>query len=559
MRLKRCRIQFTILFLVMGILVLGISAGSADETLNGSVTTTAMDPIATVTLVETPAPVPTSGTGIDANATLTDNSTANYTFVDTNASDVSSYIDLNVTSSQRGMQAAAAARVPAVSVNFAGGAQTILLVSSLDTQTAGYTNTEPQNPLEVTGYSYRTWSPSEGTAWSGSSPWYNAASDPFGSGARWISTKAATENNGDSWRLYKTDFTIPEGSTATSADLWYTADNAVAVYLNDEEISSAGTVYGTSSDTTPVYQNSYKVSFRPKPGPNTLKFVVRNWGAPFYNPTGLLYKGVIVLGPAPVSHTFSITNTISGDIGESDIMNELERIGWTNVIKPDTPVTKMQFGVNPGSQDVTLNDATLHWHFGHGGPKKRYDNLGNLIPNLGNGHTFLALPGSADVYPNNITEKWGGKNKWVILHSCYILSDLDWAKVLGTTHGIFGFATVTNYDQKNTPELYVKFLMYAEGGKTLYDSWYRATKEVYHNQKVGTTWVMNAEGTYWVLDNYAHQDNIIAATIFKDKTQRDTDRLPGSIGYTIANDNPADTYVRDSWDCHTGLPREPEP
>lgn len=261
----------------------------------------------------------------------------------------------------------------------------------------------------------------------------------------------------------------------------------------------------------------------------------------------------------PVEHSFSITNALSSDIGGNAIRDELkDNQGWRKIFeKPNSELTKMQFGVSPGYQDDTLNDATLHWHSGHGGPKKYYDNQGQEIKDLGNDHTFLELPGSVRVYPNDITEKWGGKNKWVILQSCYILSDLDWGNVLGTTHGIFGYASVTNMHAQETPELSVKFLKYAESGETLYDSWYRATKEVYHNQKVGTTWVMNAQG-YWELDNYAHQDNIIAATIFKDDIQRETDRLPGSIGYTIASDNSANTFVRDSWDCHTGFPREPE-
>ena len=83
----------------MGILVFGITAGSADDNLNGSVTITATDPIVTVTLVETPALVPTGGTGTYANATPENNSTANDTFMETNATEFSSYIDLNVTPS----------------------------------------------------------------------------------------------------------------------------------------------------------------------------------------------------------------------------------------------------------------------------------------------------------------------------------------------------------------------------------------------------------------------------------------------------------------------------
>ena len=523
----------------MGILVLGISAGSSDETLNDSVTSTAMDPIATVTVMETPALVPTDGTRTDANATPTDNSTANYTFVDTNATDVSSYVDLNVTSSQRVMQAAAAARVPAVSVNFAGGAQTILLVSSLDTQTAGYTNSEPQNPLEVTGYSYRTWSPSEGTTWSGSSPWYNAASEPFGSGARWISTKAVTENNADSWRLYKTDFTVPEGSTVTSADLWYTADNAVAVYLNDEEISSAGTVYGTSSDTTPVYQNSYKVSFRPKPGPNTLKFVVRNWGAPFYNPTGLLYKGVIVQGPDV--KTFSMTNTAfrtdkdakKGELMAPAIANcnylesELKSRGWEDPVfkNEGSAVTKADFNINPDAGHTTINSAVLHFHTGHGSP-----------PNGINGRPNLQLlDKNNDAYSfdaSEVTGKWGGNNKWVILDSCYLMLDDDWGKALDTSHGVLGFKT-----QAAAPSRFTKrFVEYADTD-TVYMAYRKATFDVIRDTKVPK----NPEDREFT-------EIQVAAVYFKDRYQAMYDYLPGVKTGVYTGNLSGERYL-DEWPC----------
>jgi hypothetical protein len=171
--------------------------------------------------------------------------------------------------------------------------QTVLLVSGSDTQSAGYTSVQPSNPLDTSSYSNGVWSSAVPI---GSSGWYSPSQAPFGSGATWISSAATTEGGiEDQWRLFKIDFDIPEGSKINSAQLWYTADNTVAVYLNDAEISSTGSVYADAPSPQPyLFLNSYSVNFNPRVGSNTLKFVVRNWnGDVTYNPTGLLYKGII--------------------------------------------------------------------------------------------------------------------------------------------------------------------------------------------------------------------------------------------------------------------------
>jgi hypothetical protein len=186
-----------------------------------------------------------------------------------------------------------------------GNSQTLILVSGHSTQTAGFTEVEPSNPLDAASYNSGGWSPAVADSDFSMGYWYPNAQDPFGSGAIWVSSQAQTEGGyEDQWRLFAVNFDLPEGSTPVSANLWYTADNAVAVYLNDNEIGSAGTVYGPSSDTTHVYQDSHSVSFTPKKGSNTLKFVVRNWNLTGYNPTGLLYRAKIeydVMTPTPTS------------------------------------------------------------------------------------------------------------------------------------------------------------------------------------------------------------------------------------------------------------------
>ena len=180
--------------------------------------------------------------------------------------------------------------------------QTILLVSGGNTQSAGYTSIQPSNPLDISSYSNSGWSSAVAVS-DVPSVWYNNNTSPFGSGTIWVSSAATTEGGiGDQWRLFKIDFNIPQGSTIRSSQLWYTADDAVTIYLNDVEINSTGFVFGTAPPDRPnLFTNSYTVNFNPTIGSNTLKFVVRNWENTVYNPTGLLYKGSIDCGSTPVS------------------------------------------------------------------------------------------------------------------------------------------------------------------------------------------------------------------------------------------------------------------
>ena len=192
--------------------------------------------------------------------------------------------------------------------------QTVLLISGSNTQSAGYTNIQPSNPLalDIMSYSNGGWSSAQGTD---SYEWFNAHQAPFGSGARWVSSATTTESgSGDQWRLFKIDFDIPDGSIIRSAQLWYTADNAAAVYINDAEISSTGFVYGAAPVTPPyLYKNSYFVNFTPRIGSNTLKFVVRNWKHSDYNPTGLLYKSIIEYESPALNDKTGNSNNNSND------------------------------------------------------------------------------------------------------------------------------------------------------------------------------------------------------------------------------------------------------
>ena len=188
----------------------------------------------------------------------------------------------------------------------------IELHSSASTMTAGWTHTNPTAaPLNQALYSLGSYGSAQSTE-TVIPPWVDPATAAHlsGSGAQWVSTGASwpggvsntegvsTENQ---WRLFKDSFTLPVGSTVTSANLWYTADNAAAVYLNGNTTPIATTngatedVFGTTPGSLPSnFGTIYSQAFTPVVGENTLNFVIRNWSADSTtNPTGLVYHATV--------------------------------------------------------------------------------------------------------------------------------------------------------------------------------------------------------------------------------------------------------------------------
>ena len=173
----------------------------------------------------------------------------------------------------------------------------ILTLSSNESETkqAGWITTDPiLDPLNPSLYS-GTGSWSDAFLVTPHSAWY----PPFDL-SKWVSTASSLESacgNGDSWRLFKAEFNIPNGAIINSAKLWMTADNAVVAYLNDEtyQVGTTTDVYGESPSPQPWYFASLHgpFDFNPLEGTNTLYFVVRNWGIGSYNPVGLLYNAEI--------------------------------------------------------------------------------------------------------------------------------------------------------------------------------------------------------------------------------------------------------------------------
>jgi PKD repeat protein len=227
-------------------------------------------------------------------------------------------------------------------------------------------------------------------------------------------------------------------------------------------------------------------------------------------------------------YTYSITQVgNSGRVGFEDISSEIDldatmlssafendnKVNWRGIFwRKETSVTKEDLGTNGGG----LNDATFHYHTGHGA--KDWIFWGN---------TYLALSNGQSLYANEVKGMWGKKNKWVLLDSCDILSDQSWSRALSTTHGIFGY-TNTKWT----------------GAKTKTDFIELAQGRAWHQGKAKPLSIAYIQATK------ANQPpSVTAAVIFGNSDQYSNDYLPGH-GSMAPDKNPSDhSYVYYEWQC----------
>jgi len=243
----------------------------------------------------------------------------------------------------------------------------------------------------------------------------------------------------------------------------------------------------------------------------------------------------------PEVFTYSLTNVMdppnvisgSGFTTNQNVQQWLgDKAGWKLIYnKSWANVTKADFGSEGGG----LNDATFHWHVGHGAKNKT------------TGDTFLGLRDFEDSYvsTSDVEKKWGGKNKWVVLVSCEVLSDEKWGKALSTSHGIFGF----NTSGVNDTQLPSEFFHYAmEENKTLYDSWHRATKNVFGKTHVCTeyNWINDTPVADYINGT---KISISAGVRFKTSKQLYNDHLPGYGVVEPDGDPDSNESIPLFWDC----------
>jgi PKD repeat protein len=258
---------------------------------------------------------------------------------------------------------------------------------------------------------------------------------------------------------------------------------------------------------------------------------------------------LVVVTAEPEVFTYAITNTMylnkTRTVASIETINSItSRLGdvahWRMVFSEEGPaVTPGHFeGIPEQPTSQSLNDATIHFHVGHGFPPDSDNNtaLQLLRTKSSDGMNFDAYP----FYASEVKNKWGGKNKWVVLQTCYTLRDKKWGQNMGTTHGIFGFSTVSN----NKPALENTFLNNAIEGKSLYDSWYLATTLELKNDDVSS---------YYTPDGKPAKDPryIDAVVFFKTQKQMSQDHLPG-YGDVAEDGDPNDkNFFYDAWNVHT--------
>ena len=244
----------------------------------------------------------------------------------------------------------------------------------------------------------------------------------------------------------------------------------------------------------------------------------------------------------PIEKTFSITNTLYENKSPSynsnntvaTVKGRLTDAHWVEVFSVQGPdVTPGYFGGDSSIPSKSLNDATLHYHVGHG----------SFVDKTGNSSLMLLSTtetnGNYDgIYFNatDVKNKWGGKNKWVVLQTCNNLRDKKWGSVLGTTHGIFGFANVSDNRAAVPDDFFVNALL----GETLYDSWRSATVNNLGGLKVASGIDENG--------NLTGRVNITAVVYFKTREQALHDHLPDGEIAPEGDQNNLDPFSI-AWDC----------
>jgi PKD repeat protein len=203
-----------------------------------------------------------------------------------------------------------------------------------------------------------------------------------------------------------------------------------------------------------------------------------------------------------MTHT-NVSNWLTGTPGWVELFYDLD----TNVDNVDFATT-----------GEGLNNADLHYHFGHGD----YVDIGG---------TWKGIVQFAD-YPNSyltkdqVYKKWGSSigspNKWVVLDACWVLKDLQWGGALKHSHGILGFASnKIAHDDKSLSAYFFQHCI--DNDYSIASAWQRATQEV------------------------LFEDHTLVRVIFDTEDQLHNDHLPGQGSISASEVNDDDTVYYDEW------------
>jgi PKD repeat protein len=237
--------------------------------------------------------------------------------------------------------------------------------------------------------------------------------------------------------------------------------------------------------------------------------------------------GYVVVQPVgPATYTFSFTNAdgfLNKTTGEwtwdTNAQNDIiymtdyfkkdsnwNNVHWEQKFSEVWPhVTKGNFGVNPLVGEHTLNEATLHYHAGHG--YSNIDGTGAFLHLLAQDSPLPDI----NLYPSEVEGKWGGNNKWIILSSCLAMRDQNWEKSFASihgTHGILGYKTEST-PRRNFMEL---FFNYAKTN-TVRDAYFLTVKQLDPSTMIDSP--------------FGKKERYTAATVFSNHTLATNDYLPG--------------------------------
>jgi len=178
-------------------------------------------------------------------------------------------------------------------------------------------------------------------------------------------------------------------------------------------------------------------------------------------------------------------------------------------VHDDYNVTKADLGTQDSGYQG-LDEATIHYHFGHGNGNE-------------SSHPFITLSNGDIVNDQDVAGKWNDKNKWVILHACEVLNTTEWGQAMVTSHGILGFETeiTTGLDEMKFAHAFFWNATY--GNQTVYQSFYRATRDAYK------------------------RSGYKARVIFHNKDQADHDYLPSVENGVAPDGKPDDVPYVEQW------------
>jgi hypothetical protein len=218
--------------------------------------------------------------------------------------------------------------------------------------------------------------------------------------------------------------------------------------------------------------------------------------------------------------------SINGTISECDKFDtRLSRTpGWTrNFYNKDGDVIIQNFGTLDGYPQ-SLTESTFHIHSGHGidaGHLSGTILATGIIP-LKQWNYDASNP---PFFYNNginaldVSQKWGNKNKWVMIDSCHVLSDEMWGQALTTSHGILGYSGVS-YVNDRLPDLFLDSVI--NQNLTMVDAFQLTTTTLF--------------------------DNTSAVAIVKSKKTYN-DHFPG-VGYMAPDENGFTDPIYIEWPCN---------